>query len=340
MIHEWWSERPNEHFWLEVTQRTDLGANLKAPQTNEHGTEFWSYSLLNYVRPGDIIFHYERPAQAIVALSVAIGDVWEDDIVWAARGTSARTAGIRPHPRRGWYLGLERFSTLEQAIELEQIRNEQSTIIEMRDELAALVGEPLYFPFELGQRRPLRPMQGYLFKLPHFFVELFPDFKKGIPLGTRAPVARVVEELGDSYRPADEETAVGQRDPFSVDPALVERGLRGHAATQNALAKYLRERGLNPRSPRPDEPNFDLAWVNQKVSWIAEVKSLTKANEEKQLRLGLGQLLRYRQVLSSKGPVRAVLVAERQPTDETWEALCRELNVMLLWPGNWNEKLP
>src|ERR1044072_3045158 len=169
MIHEWWSDRPNEHFWLEVTQRTDLGANLKAPQTNEHGSEFWSYSLLNHVQPGDLIFHYARPEQAIVARSVAIGKVWEDDIVWAARGTSARTAGIRPHPRRGWYLGLERFSALEAAVTLEQIRNEQATIVEMRNKIAAVVGEPLYFPFELGQTRALRPMQGYLFKLPHFF---------------------------------------------------------------------------------------------------------------------------------------------------------------------------
>lgn len=340
MIHEWWSDRPDEHFWLEVTQRTDLGANLKAPQTNEHGTEFWSYSLLNHVRPGDVIFHYVRPQQAIVARSVAIGEIWEDDIVWAARGTSARTAGIRPHTRRGWYLGLEQFSALEEAVTLEQLRNEHSAIIEARDTLAALVGEPLYFPFELGQRRPLRPMQGYLFKIPRFFVELFPSLKQGIRLIADAPVVRAVQELGDSYRPADEETAVGQRDPFSVDPALVERGLRGHATTQNALAEYLRENGLDPRSPRPDEPNFDLAWVNRKVNWIAEVKSLTKANEEKQLRLALGQLLRYRQVLRSKGSVQAVLVAERQPTDESWEALCQELNVMLVWPGNWDKKLP
>lgn len=340
MIHEWWSNRPNEHFWLEVTQRTDLGANLKAPQTNEHGSEFWSYSLLNHVQPGDIIFHYARPEQAIVARSVAVGKVWEDDIVWAARGTSARTAGIRPHPRRGWYLGLERFSALEEAVTLEQIRNEQATIIEMRDKIAAAVGEPLYFPFELGQQRPLRPMQGYLFKLPHFFIELFPNLRQVTDSTVQTPVVRAVQELGDTYRPADEETAVGQCDPFSVDPALVERGLRGHASTQNALAKYLRENGLDPRSPRPDEPNFDLAWVNQNVSWIAEVKSLTRANEEKQLRLGLGQLLRYRQVLSSKGPVQAVLVAERQPTDQSWAALCQELNVILVWPDNWAKKLP
>lgn len=90
MIQDWWSDRYNERFWLEVTGRLDLGANLKAPQGNEQGKNFWSYSLLHYVSPGDMVFHYSRPEQAIVALSVATGELWEDSLVWAARGTSAR----------------------------------------------------------------------------------------------------------------------------------------------------------------------------------------------------------------------------------------------------------
>ena len=78
----------------------------------------------------------------------------------------------------------------------------------------------------------------------------------------------------------DEDVSVGTRDPFAVDPALVERGLRGHARTQNALATFVRSRGGSPRSPRPDEPNFDLAWELDGVTWVAEVKSTTDANEE------------------------------------------------------------
>jgi predicted HNH restriction endonuclease len=36
--------------------------------------------------------------------------------------------------------------------------------------------EPLYFPFELSAKRPLRPLQGYAFKLPREFLALFPEF--------------------------------------------------------------------------------------------------------------------------------------------------------------------
>jgi hypothetical protein len=65
---------------------------------------------------------------------------------------------------------------------------------------------------------------------------------------------------------------------------------------------------------------------------VAEVKSITAENEEQQLRLGLGQVLRYRQRLAALGHDRvvAVLVPERQPRDPSWRELCQDLGVVLL----------
>jgi len=74
-IHTWWEKKPDEIFWLEVTGRSDIGVNLKAPQANEHGADFWSYSLLKYVHQGDVIFHYNRTRQAIVARSIATSEL-------------------------------------------------------------------------------------------------------------------------------------------------------------------------------------------------------------------------------------------------------------------------
>ncbi len=122
-IHCWWLDRPEERYWLEVTDRPDLGINLKAPQVNERGAEFWSYSLLRQVRPGDVVFHYDRAKSAIVARSTATGQFWDDKIVWAARGTYARDAGIAPHERDGWYVGLESFTRLPTALSLDDIRS-------------------------------------------------------------------------------------------------------------------------------------------------------------------------------------------------------------------------
>jgi hypothetical protein len=74
-IREWWHNRPEEYFWLEVTGRKDLGANLKAPQTNESGDEeFWGYSLLKHIRKNDVVFHYDRGEQGILSRSIATSD--------------------------------------------------------------------------------------------------------------------------------------------------------------------------------------------------------------------------------------------------------------------------
>ena len=139
--------------------------------------------------------------------------------------------------------------------------------------------------------------------------------------------------LGAPYRQVPVTGLSGSRDPFSVDPALVERGLRGHTDTQNELASVLSNAGIEPRRGLPPGPNFDLAWQKDGTVFVAEVKSITAENEEHQLRLGLGQVLRYRQRLSALGHDRvvAVLVPERQPRDPSWRARLREeLGVVLL----------
>lgn len=143
------------------------------------------------------------------------------------------------------------------------------------------------------------------------------------------------EEVGATYRLAFVEGAVPRREPFAVDPSLVDRGNRGHAVTQNALAAFVIDNGLEPRSPVAQEPDYDLAWSDGDAVVVCEVKSVTDENEEKQLRLGLGQVLRYRQLLLGRHrTVTAVLAVERPPRDLRWSELCRDVRVVLVWPGN------
>jgi hypothetical protein len=82
----------------------------------------------------------------------------------------------------------------------------------------------------------------------------------------------------------------------------------------------------------PPGPNFDLAWQKDGTVFVTEVKSITAENEEDQLRVGLAQVLRYRQHVSKLGHDRvvAVLVPERQPSDPSWRELCQEVGVLLL----------
>ena len=85
-------------------------------------------------------------------------------------------------------------------------------------------------------------------------------------------------------------------------------------------------------SPSSPQINFDLCWRAADRFFVAEVKSCTNANVEKQLRLGLGQVLRYRAVLEDVlgGTVIAVLALEAGLADASWRKLCNSLGVRLV----------
>jgi hypothetical protein len=121
---------------------------------------------------------------------------------------------------------------------------------------------------------------------------------------------------------------------FEVDTDLIDRGTTAHMDVQDALAEALRTHGLQPLSPKPGDPQFDIAWIQEDVAYITEVKSLTAANEERQLRLGLGQVLSYLHLLNwpDAHAARAVLAVERRPTADYWTTLCAEHDVILTWP--------
>jgi hypothetical protein len=139
---------------------------------------------------------------------------------------------------------------------------------------------------------------------------------------------------GVSYRRAKANPTVRPADVFTFDPAQRERSLSGHARTQNALADFLAAAGLTPMSPGDGDPDFDLAWVDDRLH-VAEVKSLSGADPVRQLRLGVGQVLHYRHVLAAlHGDAVAVLAVEYEPPS-LWLAICRNVGVILTWPTEW-----
>ncbi|MCC3280723.1 hypothetical protein LJ754_16375 [Arthrobacter sp. zg-Y40] len=118
------------------------------------------------------------------------------------------------------------------------------------------------------------------------------------------------------------------------DPDVMERGLRAHSATQDALASLLSTRGLKPLSSFDRHCNYDLAWQcsDGSVS-VVEVKSNTDSNEASQIRHGLGQVLDYGHRMKQRGfPPRLFLVLERKPANEIhWIDLCSTHAVTLTW---------
>lgn len=141
-------------------------------------------------------------------------------------------------------------------------------------------------------------------------------------------------EVFPDYQASNETPQTEAREPFAVDPNEVDRALGAHAATQNALAEWVRARGMTPLRPGGSAADFDLAWDDGGTLTVAEVKSLTRRNQTGQLRLGLGQVLHYAMLLGANGrPIRPVLAVEQAPTDPRWVDLCAAHGVTLVWPG-------
>jgi hypothetical protein len=117
---------------------------------------------------------------------------------------------------------------------------------------------------------------------------------------------------GGPYGRANEAQVIAPSDPFERDPQVLERSLGAHSSLQNALADAAKQRGYEPLSPLSLDPEFDLAWrVPDSTFVLAEVKSAKASNLEGQLRLGLGQVLRYGEALRAQGEnVRHVLAIE------------------------------
>jgi len=81
------------------------------------------------------------------------------------------------------------------------------------------------------------------------------------------------------------------------------------------------------------DPDFDIAWREEDVLNVVEVKSTDANNEVSQLRTGLGQVLEYRYRLrrADGGWPRAVLAVERQPARSEWVGVCAAAEVSLIW---------
>ncbi|MFD5374822.1 hypothetical protein ACFWJE_10450 [Streptomyces griseoincarnatus] len=114
----------------------------------------------------------------------------------------------------------------------------------------------------------------------------------------------------------------------------LDKATAAHEATVGALLAHLSDRGIEGRTHAPGAPAFDAGWHRGADVFIAEVKSLTGAREEQQIRLGIGQVLDYAHQLRTAHPDRRlhpVLVLEKRPMDPRWSSLARSAGIRLTW---------
>ncbi|NJC86202.1 hypothetical protein [Planosporangium mesophilum] len=114
-----------------------------------------------------------------------------------------------------------------------------------------------------------------------------------------------------------------------TSPAARERANAEHDALCRQLIAHLSKRGIE--AGELTSPPVDVAWRganNRQV--IAEIKSCFDGNDTDQLRLGLGQLLEYRQRLAGAGVTADAILLVTRVKDPFWYEICRSVDIRLL----------
>ena len=146
-ISAWWAGDARQRFWLEITDRPDIGVDLHCPQRDATGSRTPGYSLIWSVEPGDVIFHYSLQKRAIIAWSRAAGQVTEAPTVWLSHRGATRRRLHEQRAQAGWWLDLDGPFPLDPPLTLSQLRDRADDVRAILAKLKAAHTGSLYFPF-------------------------------------------------------------------------------------------------------------------------------------------------------------------------------------------------
>lgn len=137
-------------------------------------------------------------------------------------------------------------------------------------------------------------------------------------------------QVGVAYRRAGDRKPAAVDEAHIVDIAALDKATRRHMQLQDRLADELLERGVEPRSPGSEEPQFDLVFEHAGVAYVVEAKTGDPVVSQ-QVRIGVGQVLEYCHLARGAiaADVRPVLLLEAEPPDP-WQGLSKDLGITIL----------
>jgi len=174
-VNIWWEGNPSENLWVEITDRNDLGSNIKAPVSAQKGKKTSGYELPKYVREGDVVLHWWKRAKNRVnhgfyGYSTVVGSIHDEEFSWVPRGRYSKGASREPKPSTVW--NLNNFVELQKPILIGDINSKKNEILELINSLEKKHGKPIYFPF-CKRKDEIAVNQTYFAKLPVEFLEVF-----------------------------------------------------------------------------------------------------------------------------------------------------------------------
>lgn len=170
----WWEKIPSENLWVEITNRNDLGSNIKAPISAQKDKKTYGYELPKYVKEGDVVLHWWRRAKnranhGFYGYSTVVGSVQDEETSWTPRGRYSKSASKEPKPHTVW--NLSNFTELQKPILISDINKKKDEILELIKSLEKKHGSPIYFPF-CERESKISINQTYFAKLPVEFIDI------------------------------------------------------------------------------------------------------------------------------------------------------------------------
>jgi hypothetical protein len=325
----WWDSHPEERFWMEITNREDIGADLKCPQFDETGKPQPSYDLIRAIWPGDIVFHYSTKSKAIVGAAIAGGPIEQRSIIWISHRVIGKPKNRERILRPGWWLPLYGFALANEPLKLAKIQDpeEESWVRGWIDQKRKSVSGPVAAPFQRYKHK-LRAAQGYLSKMPADFVRRWTALSKMV--NKLASLQDQMSRLGALYAPEHAKTfrflkLKNEEDYVVRISAGVERRSRKHERLVRMAAEYLSKHCNGLVTPHP----IDLRIIQPK-NVIIEAKLTHDNNAVFAVREAVGQLYEYRYFLGPKDALLCILL-DANPGPALVEYVENHLALAICW---------
>jgi hypothetical protein len=137
-MNTWWEGIAAENLWVEITDRKDLGSNIKAPVSAQKGKKTSGYELPKYVKEGDVVLHWWKRAKnrinhGFYGYSTVVGSIQDEETSWAPRGRYSKGASKEPKPSTVW--NLSNFTELQKPILIGDINSKKDEILQLIDNL-------------------------------------------------------------------------------------------------------------------------------------------------------------------------------------------------------------
>lgn len=212
-LNTWWIAEPTQRYWMEITHRKDIGANLHAPRLDQGQ---WSYDLVNQVQLGDRVLHWSSTMRTLVGWSEVTGPAaTAPEYTWQPRGTSGRALD-GPRTTRGWVVPIGGMTTFLSQPTLASLLPLLDRLMDVNKALEAQHGSPTYFPFYRYGGTQIRTQQAYFVKFPIELFELIPGIESA-RVGTDADIGDA--DIPEDFQPARKKAPHG-RTTRPQDPKL------------------------------------------------------------------------------------------------------------------------